>query len=78
MVHPGLSVDFRARRRLVAAALRGTAGNRNVAALHARTLAADALEEAAGLLRERGRDGRVRALVNRAIRRAGLAADLED
>ncbi|MYD88134.1 MAG: hypothetical protein F4137_09045 [Acidobacteria bacterium] len=78
MVHPGLSADFRARRRLVAAALRGTVGDRNVASLHARTLAADALEEAAGLLRERGRDGRVRALVNRAIRRAGLAADLED
>ena len=61
----------------MAAALRGTAGDRNVAALHARALAADALEEAAGLMRERGRDDRVRALVNRAIRRAGLAADLE-
>lgn len=61
----------------MAAALRGTAGDRQVAALRARGLAADALEEAAGLLRERSRDDRVRALVNRAIRRAGLAADLE-
>jgi hypothetical protein len=78
VVHPGLSAAFRTRHRLVAAALRGTAGDRNVAARRSRALAADALEEAAGLMRERGRDDRVRALVNRALRRTGLAADLED
>lgn len=76
MMHPGPAADVRRRRRLLAAALQGAGWNRDAAAGRVRALAASALE-AAGVAVRRGKDGRVRALVDRAVRRLTLVADLE-
>ena len=76
MKHPGLATDVRRRRRCYVRALQGAAWNRDVAAERVRDLAASALE-AAGVEVRQGKDGRVRALVDRAVRRLTLVADLE-
>ena len=59
------------------ALLRGFRWRRADAAARARELAAAALEAAALEVREK-RDDRVRAAVERAVRRLGLVADLRD
>ena len=76
MRHPGPGAGVRRRRRVFLAVLQGAAWNRAVAAAPVRDLAAGALE-AAGAEVRRGRNGRVRALVDRAVRRLTLVADLE-
>ena len=76
MMHPGLATDVRRRRRLLRVALQGASWNRDAAAERVRALAARALETA-GVEVRRGKDGRVRALVDRAVRRLTLVADLE-
>ena len=76
MMHPGPPADVRRRRRLLGAALQGAGWNRDATAERVRALAASALE-AAGVAVRRGKDGRVRALVDRAVRRLTLVADLE-
>ena len=79
MRHPGLSVDVRRRQRVRLAALRGAGWNRATAAARVRVQAIDALAGAAAALRrDRAEDELVRALVERALRRLSLAADLED
>ena len=76
MMHPGPAADVRRRRRLLGAALQGVAWNRDAAVERVPALAASALEAAGGAARQ-GKDGRVRALVDRAVRRLTLVADLE-
>ena len=76
MMHPGPVADVGRRRRVFLAALQGAGWNRDTASARVRTLAADALE-AAGVEVRRGRDDRVRALVDRAVRRLTLVAELE-
>ncbi len=76
MQHSGRAAAVWRRRRLFVAVLTRAGWKRDAAAAGVRELAAVALESAAGELR-RGRDGRVRALVDRALRRLGLLADLE-
>lgn len=63
------------RRRLLNAVMKGAGWNRQIAEARTRALAAEALQNAAGEVLA-GRDGRVRALVDRAVRRLGLVADL--
>ena len=59
------------------AALRHAGWNRAAAATAAPLAAAAALEGAAAALREDAGDNRIRALVDRALRRPRLVADLE-
>lgn len=77
MEHPGLTEDGGRRRRLLVAVMKGAGWNRRIAEARTRALAAEALQTAAGEVLA-GRDGRVRALVDRAVRRLGLVADLEE
>ncbi len=79
VMHPGGSFEVRRRRRAMLALLRGFRWDRPAAAARARELAAEALESAGAQVR-RGResDDRARALVERAVRRLGLVAHLED
>jgi len=77
MEHPGLTAYGGRQRRLLVAVMKGAGWNRRVAEARTRALAADALRTAAGEVLA-GRDGRVRALVDRAVRRLGLVADLEE
>jgi len=65
------------RQRVYRAALRGAAWNRAAAAMRVRSAAAAALERAAVEALHGARDDRVRALVDRALRRLSLVADLE-
>ena len=77
MQHPGLGVlEGRRRRRLCLALLRGMRWNRPLAETQARALAAEALEAAAVEVLAH-RDNRARALVDRAVRRLRIVADLE-
>ena len=77
MMHPGLLPEMRRRRRAMLALLRGFRWQRPPAAARARELAAEALEVAAVEVRAR-RDDRVRAAIERAVRRLALVVDLED
>ena len=65
------------RHRVCLAALRGAGWNRSAAEATVRLAAAGALEGAAAALRQGAGDDRVRALVDRALRRLSLVADLE-
>ena len=65
------------RHRVCLAALRGAGWDRAAAEAGVRQAAAVALEGAAAALRQDAGDDRVRALVDRALRRLSLAADLE-
>ena len=76
LLHPETPHAFGRRRRVYQAALRGAGWNRVVAAERVRQAAAAALEGAAAAIRHAG-DDRVRALVDRALRRLSLVADLE-
>lgn len=79
MEHPG-RFRFEARRRLRAqqALLRGSGWSRPAAAFRARELAAASMEAAALELRRGGAgDERMRALVERALRRLRLVVHLE-
>lgn len=79
MEHPGRS-RFEVRRRLRAqqALLQGSDWSRSVAAVRARELAAASMEAAALELRRGGAgDERMRALVERALRRLRLVVHLE-
>lgn len=78
MIHPGPARRLQRRARLILAMLKGAEWNRAVAAARVRDMAAVALEEAASALRNAADDNRVRALVDRALRRLSLVADLED
>lgn len=69
-------LDGRRRRRLCLALLRGMQWNRPLAETQARALAAEALQAAAVEVLA-ARDKRVRVLVNRAVRRLSIVADLE-
>ena len=69
---------MRRRRRVCLAVLRGAAWNRAAAEMYARLAAAAALERAAAEVRHGARDNRVRALVDRALRRLSLVADLAE
>jgi len=64
------------RHRVCLAALRGAGWNRAAAEMRVRLAAAAALEGAALEVRHGARDDRVRALVDRALRRLSLVADL--
>lgn len=77
MEHPGLAPDGRRRQRLLVAVMKGAGWNRRTAETQMRTLAAEALQVAAGEVLA-SRDNRVRALVERAVRRLRLVADLEE
>ena len=66
------------RQRVYRAALRGAAWNRAAAEMRVRLAAAAALEGAAAAVRHGARDDRVRALVDRALRRLSLVADLAE
>ena len=77
MKHPGLTEHGGRQRRLLVAVMKGAGWNRRIAEARTRALAAEALRTAAGEVLA-GRDGRVRALVDRAVRRLGLVADLEE
>ena len=77
MLHSGTR-DIRRRRRVCLAVLRGAAWNRAAAEMNARLAAAAALEGAAAEVRHGARDDRVRALVDRALRRLSLVADLAE
>ena len=77
MLYPGTPPAFSRRRRVYQAALRGAGWDRIVAAERVRQAAAGALEGAAVALRHGAGDDRVRALVDRALRRLSLVADLE-
>ena len=74
---PDPSPDVRRRRRIYLAALRGAGWNRAAAQMRVRSAATAALESAAAEVRHGAHDDRVRALVDRAIRRLSLVADLE-
>lgn len=76
-VPPELSRDLHRRHRVCLAALRGAGWDRAAAEAGVRVAAAAALERAAAALRQGAEDDRVRALVDRALRRLSLAADLE-
>ncbi len=65
-----------AAQRLCLALLRGVQWNRPLAETHARALAAEA-PQAAAVDVLAARDNRVRALVDRAVRRLSIVADLE-
>ena len=71
------SRDLHRRHRVCLAALRGGGWNRAAAEATVRLAAAGALEGAAAALRQGAGDDRVRALVDRALRRLSLVADLE-
>ena len=70
------ALDGRRRRRLCLALLPGMQWNRPLAETQARTLAAEALQAAAVEVPAH-RDNRVRALVDPALRRLSIVADLE-
>ena len=72
----GISEEMLRRRRMMFAVLRGCAWNQDRAAARVRELAAAALEGAAAAALAH-QDDRVRAGVERAMRRVALAADLE-
>ena len=74
MTHPGMC-DVSRRRRVCLAMLRGAAWNRGAAEMYARLAAA--LESAAAEVRHAVRDARG-ALVDRALRRLSLVADLAE
>ena len=71
------SLEAGRRQRVLRAALRKAAWNRAAAEVRVRLAAAAALEGAAAAVRHGARDDRVRALVDRALRRLSLVADLE-
>ena len=70
-----MSPEASRRQRVYRAALRGAAWNRAAAEMRVRLAAAAALEGAAAV-RHGARDDRVRARVDRAVRRLSLVADL--
>ena len=71
MLHLGTR-DISRRRRVRLTVLRGAAWNRAAAEMRARLASAAALEGAAAEVRHGARDDRVRALVDRALRRLSL------
>ena len=71
-----LSPETSRRHRVCLAALRGAGWNRAAAEMRVRLAAAAALEDAAAEVRHGARDDRVRALVDRVLRRLSLVADL--
>lgn len=71
-----LSLEVSRRQRVCLAVLRGAGWNRAAAEMRVRLAAAAALEGAAAEVRHGARDDRVRALLDRALRRLSLVADL--
>lgn len=76
MMHPGLSPELARNPDVIRRVLLGSRGNSRAASDALRKLAATALEEAAVAIRQRD-DATVRKMLDRAIRRAELVADLE-
>lgn len=71
-----MSLEVSRRQRVCLAVLRGARWSRAAAEMRVRLAAAAVLEGAAAEMRHGARDDRVRALLDRALRRLSLVADL--